>query len=321
LRESLAAGERLTHRELFDLGTRPGDFVVYPGGNSFYFRDDLVEALSAQGVPDLDRQLESLFLPFLPGHIQRIVIQMTRLGRGRQRCLSRQAMEKAQSRLHLFDRRRLYYLRFGRMDSPETIARPHRFLNVLVEKSRDEIEHHFRRLEAGLRIREMKQFVYQALDLGRYFPGEFARLFPLGLDQEKLDQALVEELCRLNRDPDFLDPLAATGPPGETLSEHLIPYAIFWFDYEFGQRPPQDRIFEEFMRGRAAYRPPPVESMELSQACRMFAVTEAEWVALTRGEVSRLYRRLARGCHPDQGGDAKEFIALTEAYERLLLGK
>ena len=319
LRQSYAVDGRLTHRELFDLGTRPDEYIVYPGGNSFYFQDDLVAAMEAQGVPDYDRQLENLFLPFLLPHIQRILVQMTRLGRGRQRSLSRQAMERAQSSLHLFDRRRLYYLRFGRMDSPETIARPHRFLNVLLDKSRDEIEHHFRRLEAGLRIREKKQFVYQALDLGRYFPGEFARLFPLGLDQEKLDEAFMEAICSLNGDPGFVDPL--TGTAGESLSEYLIPYAVFWFDYEFGQRPPQAQVFEEFMRGRAAYRPPPKENMELSSACRVFSVTETEWRILSREEVSRLYRRLARDCHPDQGGDAQKFITLTEAYERLLSGK
>ena len=207
------------------------------------------------------------------------------------------------------------------MDSPETIARPHRFLNALLDKSRDEIEYYFRGLEAGLRIRERKQFVYQALDLGRYFPGEFARLFPLGLDPERLDLAFTEAICSLNCDASFIDPWAESEAGDGSLSEYLVPYAIFWFDYEFGQRPPQAQLFEEFMRSRAAHRPPPVQNMELAKACRVFAVTEDEWRSLTREGVSRLYRRLARECHPDQGGDAQNFIALTEAYERLLSGK
>ena len=103
LRQSYAKGQGLTHRELFDLGAWPGDFIVYPGGNSFYFREDLVEAMEAHKVPDFDRQLESLFLPFLPASIQRIIVQMSRLGRGKQRYLSRPAMERAQAGLHLFD--------------------------------------------------------------------------------------------------------------------------------------------------------------------------------------------------------------------------
>ncbi|MDY6851393.1 MAG: hypothetical protein SV487_04855, partial [Thermodesulfobacteriota bacterium] len=54
LRESYPDGGRVLSRDLFDLGGDPTDFIVYPGGNSFYFQDKLVENLTGQGVENID---------------------------------------------------------------------------------------------------------------------------------------------------------------------------------------------------------------------------------------------------------------------------
>lgn len=318
LRESYPDNGRVLSHDLFDLGEAPAAFIVYPGGNSFYFQDRLVETLADRGVTDIDQSLEKVLLPFLEPNIQRIIIQMTRLSRKRRVSLSREAMARAQARLHIFDRRRFFYLRFGRIDSPAIIMRPHRFLNVLVDKSRDETEFFFQKLEAPLRIREKKQYVFQTLDLARYFPGETARLFPLGLDQDKLDKTFLTELCRLNQDKDFLD---APGDP-VALSEYLVRYAVMWFDYEFGQRPPRTQMFEEFVRGRRAYRPPPpAKALDLVHALKVFDLTGEEWRRMNRDDLSRVYRRLALTYHPDQGGDPDKFIELNLAYQRLVQDK
>ncbi len=38
----------------------------------------------------------------------------------------------------------------------------------------------------------------------------------------------------------------------------------------------------------------------------------------SRQDIKRAYRRVARELHPDKGGDARQFIALKENYERAL---
>ncbi|MFH1092342.1 MAG: hypothetical protein V1742_12315 [Pseudomonadota bacterium] len=317
LRESVRQDGRLTWRELYDLGEDPSHFIVYPGGNSFYFYQDLVSFLTELGIDQIDRELELIFLPFLRPDIRRIVTQMTRLGRKKGPHLTREAMARTQSKLHLFDRRRLFYLRYGRLDSPQTLMRAHRCFNVLLDKSRDEIECYFQSLEQQLGIRERKQYLYMALDLSRYFPGDFGRLFPEGLDQEKLDQAFLCEVCRLNQDPDFIENQGGLN----FLCEYLIPYAIIWFDHDFVQRGPSHYFFEEFVRSHRAYRPSPSTDFSLDRACRVFCLSEEEWRKSSRKDLLRIYRRLAMERHPDQGGGQDEFIELNHAYECLLQGK
>jgi hypothetical protein len=322
LRQSFADGDRFLCRELYDLGVDPAEFIIYPGGNSFYFHDKLIQSLTDQGVGDADRKLERIMFPFLPPEIQRIIQQVSHFGRKKRVALSRDAMTRKQSHLHLFDRRRLFYLRFGRMDSPAVLMRPHKFLNQLIEMSRDEIEHHFQKLEYRLRLRERKNYVYAALDLGRHFPGDFARLFPAGLDPEKLDQTFLSELCQLSRDPAFQE-----GPPDyradpERLSDYLVRYAILWFDFDFGQKPPQRQIFEEFVRSRAHFQPPPPRpTLNMDKALQVFALSRDEHRQMSRTQITRIYRRQAMSCHPDQGGESDKFIELQEAYEVLTQGK
>ncbi len=318
LRETCLKEDRLGYRDLFDFGVDPGGYVVYPGGNSFYFKDELVEALTARGIKGADRQLESILLPFLKTDIQRLLLRMGASRPEKGPRLKGEAMAMAQSGLHLFDRRRLFFLRFGRMDSPEAIMRPHKFLNALVGKSRDETEYYFEKLEQALRVREKKQYVYEALDLARHFAAESARLFPLCLDQTRLDEAFLAELCRLNLDRGFSD----EPTPGGWLSDYLIRYAIIWFDCEFGQRPPEERLFEEFARRRTVPPPPPSgPAMDELEACRLFSLTREEWRRMGRDGLARIYRRLALRCHPDRGGDQDSFIELKKAYEVLTAGK
>ncbi|MEW5725647.1 MAG: DnaJ domain-containing protein [Thermodesulfobacteriota bacterium] len=322
LRESCVRGRRLTSRDLYDLGEDPSAYIVYPGGNSFYFDQDLIRALNDQGVTEADRELELLLLPFLPPHIRRIVVQMTRLGRKKKRDLSREAMARAQARLHLFDRRRFFFLRFGRMDPLGVMMRPHKFLNVLGDMSRDEIECYFQEMEVRLRVREKKQYVYLSLGLDRYFPGEAARLFPQGLPEERLDRAFMTEICRLNLDPAFLDPGPEEKRDGSRLCDYLVRYAVMWFDFEFGMKSPAGQIFEEFVRRRSRYVPPPRgREMGLARACRVFSLTEVQWREMDRDQIGKAYRRLAFHCHPDRGGDPEEFLELNLAYQRLIQGK
>lgn len=324
LRESFAEDGKFIYKELFDLGADPRAFIVYSGGVSFYFEQELVDALVKQGCNDADRDLERLLMPFLKADVRRIISQTTKLGRRQKRDLSRSAMLKAQKKLHLFDRRRLYYLRFGRMDSLQSIMKPHKFYNSLLDKSRDELEFYLRSMEPNLRLRERKNYVYAALDLARYFPGDFARLFPAGISEEKLDDAFLEEVCRLNSDPSYIDFSEQKARHKDVLSEYLKHYAVMWFDYEFGQRSPENHIFDEFIRSRRQYRAPepsPKDSVSLNQACKLFCISREEWAGMPKSELMKKYRKMAKERHPDQGGDDESFIELNQAYEKLIENK
>ena len=61
LRESYAIGKRFTFRDLFDLGSNPERFIVYPGGNAYYIDATIEDDLNERGIrPDGDA-LEDLF--------------------------------------------------------------------------------------------------------------------------------------------------------------------------------------------------------------------------------------------------------------------
>ncbi|MEW6265678.1 MAG: hypothetical protein AB1641_21605 [Thermodesulfobacteriota bacterium] len=319
LRESLNRDGRLTFRELHDLGEDPAAFIVYPGGNAFYFDQDLVAALADQGLTDADRELERALFPFFTPSVQRLVQQMMRLSSRKRVSLSREAMIRRQVRLHLFDRRRLYYLRYGRMAPDKTLLRPHRFLNTLIDMCRDEMECFFQVQEENLKPWERKMYLFQALDLGRRFPGQSGQGNPTLLDPEILDQAFLEEIRRLNQDRSYRDAYENDAADPDSLSDYLRAYVIVWFDAEFASRSPEYDDFREFRERRRTFKPPPTAAdLGLLQACLIFELTPEQFQALGRGDLARIYRRLALARHPDQGGRNEDFVELNLAYEKLL---
>lgn len=50
----------------------------------------------------------------------------------------------------------------------------------------------------------------------------------------------------------------------------------------------------------------------------IFGVSHSHLTALKKEELTRLYRKKAMKLHPDKGGDAEQFILLTEVYTTLL---
>ena len=63
LRESYRSGADLLFRELFDLGSAPGRYIVYPGGNAFYIDPALEDALRERGVDPAPEELETVLGP------------------------------------------------------------------------------------------------------------------------------------------------------------------------------------------------------------------------------------------------------------------
>lgn len=74
------------------------------------------------------------------------------------------------------------------------------------------------------------------------------------------------------------------------------------------------------LRGEA---PPPPPSARAPRPARTSAAPQSAWAVLglaagaDEDAVKRAYRQRALETHPDQGGDAAQFLAVQRAYERL----
>lgn len=324
IRESYRDGDCWQCRDLFHLGEDPRACIIYPGGNGFYFSEELEDSLQEKGVDYTSRDLEELFFPFLPPHIRRVLTNFGHCGTsGRRRCsLSTEEELRAQQELHSFDKRRIHFLRCGRVDIGRLEGRNWPFLNILLEKSRDEIEHVFDEMERRLRPTEIRSYIYTAFQIETYFTGNFLKHHPAALDPEKVDEFLLEEVCCVNRDTHFFS--GVDSRDSEVLHPILLKYIILYFDHDWDYQSPWKQYIEELLRRRnfsARAGGERAASMTEEDACRKLGVTVEEYTGMTRRELIRVFRMRAKEIHPDKGGDHDVFIKVTEAYEYLLLKK
>ncbi len=318
--ESYAAGDAWRHRELKDLGPDPGAWIEYPGGNSFYLREDLVEEIREQGPDVSDDDLEPLFLPFVDPRIRRIVEQFQRSDPSKKpwKAHSREELFRRQQLLHDFDKRRIHYLRCGRVDIGNLNARAWPFLNVLIDKSRDEIEATLEEMERELPPWEVRPYLYTALECQTHFRHLLTRHQPGAMDPEKLDQAFLEDLCRLNRDERFFR--GVDDHRADTLHAYLVRYAVLYFDHDFERASPWREYVADFIRKHRSYpsgRRRGFDDAE-KEAGRRLGLSPEELPGLDRRKLTRRFRKQAMACHPDRGGQSEAFVQLQEAYQRLL---
>jgi hypothetical protein len=301
-----------------DLGRNPEAFIEYAGGNGFCFGAALEEKLQACGADYSSEDLERLFLPFLKPHIRRIIenFRTHRTRRNRWGRYSEQELLQKQGQLHLFDKRRMHFLRCGRVDIGELEGRPWKFLNILLEKSRDEIEHTIEGMENVLPPHEMRSYLFTALHLQAYFPHHLLRNHPLALDPEKVDECFLDALCCLNDDPAFFTGVDRLD--GTCLHPYLSKYLILYFDSGHG-RDDWPEYLGEFMRWQQSHRSMPApKRMDVGAACKVLGMSREEALKLHRKDLIRLYRKKAKEHHPDRGGDKESFIQMTEAFACLL---
>lgn len=322
IRESLWQDGCWISRDLLDLGMDPGRFVEYPGGNGYYFSPEVEEILQNKGVEYSTEDLEDVFLPFIEPHI-RLIIERFRRG-ARQSSpwsgLPDDDLLTLQEGLHSFDKRRLHYLRCGRIDIGDLDGRPWKFLNVLLGKSRDEIEHTIEVMEQQLRAQELRSYLYTALHLDEYFPRHLTRYCPGALKPEAVDDAFLESLCRLNGDARFFKGVARDNP--DALHSYLVKYVILYFDNDFDRGQRWAAYAERFGRQwHFAARVAPNSSLKTEEACKCLGICPDDLGQMSRTELTRRYRQQAKRLHPDKGGDHEDFIRMTDAYESLLLKK
>ena len=313
IRQSYMDGRCYRSRDLFDLGDDPSRFIIYPGGNGFYIDTVVEDEIADQGVSASQDDLEPIFMPFLAPHIRRVIDGFDRKARTRAPSDTCSLAED----IHLFDRYRLHYLKLGQVNHGNLGCTPDRFYASLQHKSRDEIEYNFIAAEGVLNPDELAHYTYQIFNLQRFFNEHFARSHPEGLDQNRMDRFFVETLCQLDRDESFW-----MGSDDEScLRQHLVRYAVMYFDSCFPSHDPFQDFLRDFMNRHRMHRAPESVQISLAESARLFGVTADALKKMDCRTLTRHYRKLALKHHPDKGGDAETFVKLSAAYDKLLKRK
>ncbi len=323
IRESMWTGTCWTYRNLVDLGADPTKYIHYVGGNGFYFDESIEEQLKKLGVHYSSDELERVFFPFLRPDIQRIISMFSHPQcnsvASKWKGYSNEELYEHQKDVHSFDKRRLHFLRCGRIDIGNLEGRAWKFLNIMLEKSRDERETIIEKMEGQLKPREIKSYVYTAFNLQSYFSSSLLKNHPLALDPQKVDEAFLDALCKLNRDSSFFKGVPDHDP--ESLHPYLRKYVIFFFDYEFGQNSSWEDFIKRILGAQeynAYKRMKNKKNLSIQQACNVLEIDEKKLSNLSIKEIQKVYRKKAKELHPDAGGDHEIFIKLTEAYQTVM---
>lgn len=318
IRESYRDGTFLRSRDLLDLGSSPQGFIHYSVGNGFFIDDRVVDGLRRCGLEPDPFVLERLFFPFLDPRVRaRIESFADRHRHRRWQPVSAQMRQQIVAETHEFDRRRIHFLRFGQTDQRRLNSCAVLY-RVLLDKSRDELEQYFLEQEELLKPWEYKRYIFAIFDLQRFFSESYAPTMPEALDEEKLDDFFIRQVCRLDGDQQFW---AGMERPAR-LPDYLVRYLIMYYDYAFPARSGFQEYLRDYMDSRRRFTPPRSgRRVSLSAAATVFGISRAELSALGRKELKKLFRLKARELHPDRGGDHERFVALSDAYQEMLRTK
>lgn len=307
-------GDYLVSRDLFDLGGDPGRFIHYTGRDSFHLDPEIEAAVGRRLGTAGPAELEELFRPFLRPEARRQAEFFS--GRYRNftpRKLSAAEIDYLERRAHLFDKRRLHYLRYGSVSQARLHKAPLKLFLPLLDKSRDELEQYFLSQEAVLEPGEYRQYVYVIFDLQRFFPETAAQVMPEALGQEKLEAKFETEFCRLFDDSSF-----TAGLHERALIRYLSRYAIMFFDYGFPAASFEEEYIRQFMNRRRTFRFPEKKvEIDEREVIELFGMERRELEGMSAARLTALYRKLVHEHHPDKGGEHDDFVKLTELYRHL----
>ena len=301
------------YRIICDLGPDPRrSFELY---NEYVvlFNDELMSAVAAAGENE-GNVLEQLLWRFLPQETRRRLARFGSRFSPRPFPLTAEDRDKINRQIHLFDRRRLYYLRYGAVDQSRLSRMHEKCCRPLLDTSRDEREFYFAAEEAVLSPGVYLQYVYAIFNVQKHFQQSFARWFPEALPRDEVADHFLNELCTLNDDSRFWQ----GDMPDDGLHAHLRRYLIMFFDYVPAIRSFQAEFAKAFRDGHRRFRwPNRTPARPPEKVSEIFATPYEELKKMSREQLARLYRRKAMDLHPDRGGDHDLFIELTEIYESL----
>lgn len=301
-------------RQIFEFGPAPHDFIDHTDDQGPGFASELVEAVARAGAGSRAiNVLEILLREFFTLEERRQLDRFRRTAPIRNLPFSAADEKRLEREIHLFDRKRLYFLRYGAVDQSR-LARMHRKLcRPLFGQCRDEREFSFREQEKILSPAEYRSYIFAIFDLQRFFSESFARWLPEALDQTMLGERLVEEICRLNADGDFW----AGMPANSSLHPHLQPYLVMFFDYGYPERSFAEDFARQFADRHRSFRWPENTQPAGEKILTLFGKNMEELRRLSKRDLTRLYRQRAKDLHPDSGGDHQRFVELNAVYEGL----
>ena len=292
--------------DVFDLGTDPRRFIHYPGGNSYYIDLSVEEALQEHGLEFDQEDLDRLFFEFFTPETQRLIAGFQQRSNKSKKTWWAETMAAP----HKFDKRRYHYLRFGGRGRQHISRVAEKVFRPLQNKSRDEIEQYFLSEERILKPRERFDYIATIFELKSFAAGADSQRSSV----EQLDDLFTDRLCSINGDNGFM----AGVPRFQGLYEHLVRYAIMYFDSTMPHDSPENIYIHEFINRHRAYTPPAAVQNKIQEVERLFGRSWKELHRMDRAALGRLYRQLALKHHPDHGGEGDVFLRLTAYYEVLL---
>lgn len=306
------------YRTVFDLGPDPAVYLEKLSDEICYFSAELEDGIGEMTDKDPTRLLEELLWEFLPDEEQHRLSLFRNRGAVGLQPLSDKDKKAIERQVHLFDRRRLYYLRYGAVDQSKIFRLNPKLYRPLLRQSRDEREYYFMDLERVLKPNEMRTYAFAIFDLQRHFSESFSATMPEALNQLDIADHFTRDICNLNQDSTFW--------PGDEMSrslhDHLIRYNIMFFDYDYGRRSLLDDFVREFMGRHRAFRwPEKKPRVSSDDAARIFDTSWQNLQKMNKKDLTRLFRQRAKELHPDQGGNHERFIELSGAYASLLARK
>lgn len=301
-------------RIIFDFGNNPRSFFKVVDDCIVLFDDNLLEAVSAADEKESCSLLEQLLWRFLPQETRkRLALFGTRSALQPAPFTDRER-ENIARQIHLFDRRRLYYLRYGAVDQSRLSRLHEKCCRPFLDTCRDEREYLFAAEEAVLSPGVYLQYVYAIFNIQKHFHQSFAAWFPEALAFDEVADHFLSEICELNQDLRFWQGEV----PDQTLHSHLHRYLIMFFDFSPAGRSFHDDFARAFMAGHRRFRwPERTPSHPPEKMSKVFTTPYEELKKMTGEQLNRLYRKKAMLLHPDRGGDHDLFIELTEVYESL----
>jgi hypothetical protein len=319
IRKSVKTGDKaLDYRTIFNLGPNPRDYFSTVDDHIVLFDDNLLQAVSAQVTGDPDLALEKLLWSFLPPETRRRHRHYMGRSAVRPARLTTAEKESISWQIHNFDRRRLYYLRYGAVDQSRLSKLHEKCCRPLIGMCRDEKENYFINEETALKPGMYLQYIHAIFNLQKHCSESFASWFPEALEKNRLGEVFLAELCSLNEEPSFW--LGETGGP--VLSPHLRRYLIMFFDYSPTPRSFAADYARHFMAGRRRFSWAEHTSYaDPAEIGDMFGTSYDDLRKMDRKQLGRLFRKKAMELHPDQGGDHDQFIRLKNIYNALLKKK
>lgn len=298
-------------KDIFNLGSNPQDHFADDQKGFISFSETLHQAISSHTSGDPDPILEELLFDFFSHETKSFLERYPSRKDYTVTPLSHDEVEQIPLQLNTLDLRRLYFLRYGAVDQRHLHKVHKKLCRPLLNCSRDEKEHYFMEQEKVIPQEERKSYVYAIFDLQRHFSQSFAPFMPEGLPEIEIEEYFVEELCRLARNIHFLQ----EQPLLNSLLPHLRRYVIMFFDHSFAPGSYTNDFIRNFRRTHTDFKWPETKvKVSDEEIIDLFGTSRKNLEAMSKHELTRLYRQKAKELHPDKGGDHELFIKLTEAY-------